>query len=352
MFSRNFTRDHKREKVNHNAISFMSNLPKEEIIQKLVAMGVESFINPDSVRTTANMYDMNFKPYNDNRIVGNVTFHSNSQCCSFTRNSQRWFIFPIHNNYLDNTGFDADDMLKWIKFLNDMNAGFEYRYLGYQEATLGGGISNSFRENNSSEGRSFHWVLVPASGANVHFKKTYLHWIFLRYMINTTHSLQNMHAYTNASIMGEKMRLPYYCIPRIAMMFHEDYNVSRFKSLLYAHLANPFYYYYGFIPSDLITDNASIHKADVSIKAKEFKQLLCEDASTGANSMLSVERVSSENFKKMIGRWPEAPYNHIELFKLFDAGDYKGFIKHIKDSYKALKAKGTAKAKKDVKANK
>jgi hypothetical protein len=332
MFSRKFVNDHKGSRQSHHAVSFTSSLSRKEVIKLLIKMGVAKFITEDNTPKEMDLYNPNFTRYNDNRIAGAPQYHVSSQCCAFTKNSQRWFLFPIHEKDLENTGFDGEDLVKWIMFLNGMKAGFEFHYLGVQEG-------NTYTHKNMYRGwgkdrNSFHWVLVPANPTGVHYKKTYLHWIFLRYLINTTASEAHM-------LDIKAKRLAYYNIPRITMMLHEDFGVPKLKALMYAHLAYPFYYYYGFIASDCFNTDDNPIKADVSVTAEEFKHLLSNDSITGANNMLAISQNASPTVRSYRKRDYAAPYKPSVLWALFEKGDYEGFIKHIKDSYKSIAPKKT-----------
>jgi hypothetical protein len=190
MFSRKIANDHTHALTCHNAVHFNTELPQKQVTELLLKMGVAAFLTPDDPEEYKKF---NGKPYKDSRIQGAPSFRNRAGCCAFTKDPNQWYLFPIHADALANTGLTEEDLVYWIKFLNDMRVGFKYLYLGAQEgnarcqeAWVQRGTSFCFSTNTA------YWVAVPKFAVNTDAKKPYLHWIALRYLINTSASASNM----------------------------------------------------------------------------------------------------------------------------------------------------------------
>ena len=148
-------------------------------------------------------------------------------------------------------------------------------------------------------------------------------------------------------------------------MLHEDFGVPKHRAFLYAHLANPFYSGYGLAFTDYMgvtfknpygTDidyNKSQPAPCVNLTADQFKKLWNNSVSPNMNSLLThlnhgafTGNTKVEGLKNL-----NAPYDCMKLYALFDAGDYKGFIQCIEDSYKPEKKKKDGKTRKKKTAN-
>jgi len=326
MFDRKFYDNYKVNVTYHNALQFMSGLSKKKVIQLLLSKGIESFITPDNV-TINRMSGDRVEEYSDNRIVGNMLVRINSQCCSFSKSPGYYYLYPIHETELNNTGFTGDDLVEWIKWLNDANMGYEYYYLGVQDniTEFDNRLQGTHTIMKGNNDNSFHWVLVPAFGDNASAKIPYLHWISLRWMINTTvrEPKSVVKSYPN--------------IVRAAKMFNEDYGISKIRSLFYANIAAPYYSYYSIFHSDNMYSMPD-NKPDVHINSATFKKLL-NCSATNMNNTMVVSQMYSLVFKNLGVSKLMAPYDVSILHNLFAKGDYEGFISHIRKSYLLIKRK-------------
>jgi hypothetical protein len=346
MFSRKIGNDHKENVLSHNAVFFQTQLPNKKIVKLLCEKGVAGFLHQDVEGDMNDNSNWNKQFYKDGRITGAPSYKNRSSCCSFTKGNGLWYLFPIHKDALANVGLTEEDLVKWISYLNSMRVGFKYLYLGLQDG-------NEYMQNNWVNSRKdycyttnqAYWVAVPKFDDN-NFRLPYIHWIALRYLINTNISSVNFIYDSvknkNVTTLGEKERFSYYNIPRITIMLNEDYGLPKLKAFLYAHLANPFFSYYGLFYSDY--PNITLRKPDVGLNNKEFKDMWHYDRSSSVlNDMLTQSNDTAA--LNVIGRKFSAPYDGFHLFKLVDAGDWKSFIKHIQTSYnkKGKKSKITKK---------
>lgn len=347
MFPKKFINDEKFQLMNHNAVHFRSDLTIKKVVNLILKMGVAAFVTPDNAAA-----GYNESAYNDNRIAGRINMRTRAGCCSFTKDPSQFYLFPIHTAQLTNVGLTDDDLVKWIMWLNGAKMGFKYLYLGKQEGNES--MNNAWVSIKDSWGKvrvqqdcptnEFHWILVPRFAEGTDFKKTYMHWICLRWLINTRASNDNFGNFGEGST-----RWGYHQIPRIAMMLNEDFGLTRLKSILYAHITHPFYYYYSLFYSDYL--NMPERKPDVSVTNAEFKKMMSVQSYDGAmNSVFTSYNNNNGISKKAIGRALHAPYDHMTVMRLFREGNYQDMIKHIEGSYKTanLKLKKNATKKKTV----
>lgn len=328
MFSKSFKVDHKNTRNGHNAIYFETKLSNEEIIKKLNEMGIADFVKPDK---EASGY--NNPTYNDKRIEGVYYTAIFAGCCSFSKRPQSWYLYPISEHALKNTGLDEQDLIEWIHFLNATEAGFEYLYFG--EQALPTAYASRLNEVGGSEYNKCakskqYWVAVPPHLED-NRNLQYLHWIALRYLINTTCS-------TSSYECGNH-RLPYYMIPRATMMFNKEYGIPKLRAFLYAHLTASYYSYYGLAYTDQY--NTEVYKPCVHITRTQFKELIKNATVNGTmNELLTSNNYNNNSAnKKIVGlKNLDAPYNLVTLHNLFAKGDYEGFLDHIKESYKTVES--------------
>lgn len=316
MFPRTFAKCHSRDILHHEAIHFISGLPDSEVIKRILDEGIVKFFTHDVDKPT---FD---NPYKDNRVMGVASYPANYGCCAFTKTLDRWYLFPIHKTDLENVGLCEEDLIKWIKFLNDTKTIFKYKYFGIHPT-----LPEHFNRINSYKKwaveNEFYWVGVPP--ISDWKNQPYLNWICLRYLINT-----------NMGNGGGSYAQPYYMIPRVVMMLHEDFGLSRVKALMYAHISATYYYYYSMCYSDNM--NNALYKPDVNLTSIQFRKLMSVTGiNAEMNSVFSVRNAQSGNVKAI--KDLKAPYDYMECFKLFQNGNYEGFVKHIKNAYKSLKTK-------------
>jgi hypothetical protein len=341
MFARKYTSDAPRQLQGHHAVMFNTEMKQTDVVKLLKKMGVAKFTQPD--KGGLGGYDST-PVYKDDRIVGRPSYQNGAVCCSFTKNSTQWYLFPIHRDQLANTGLTEDDLIYWIKFLNDMKVGFKYLYLGEQEGNKHmSDIWKPGRDNGHMvTSNTYYWVVVPKFAAQASFRKAYLHWVALRYLINTTIS-------SDGSSYGTTR--PYYILPRVAVMLHEDLGLSKLRAFLYAHLSFAYKEYYSLCHSDTMYNTAANRKPDVSVSPTEFRKLWAINGPL--NAMLAcyvTDRADPYNggadavkIKKFA-----ATYNTNVLFDLAAKNDWKGFVQHIEKSYRALRTKKTKDGKKET----
>lgn len=351
MFPRKFVKDHKFDVTNHNAIVFHTEQKKADIIDKIMKMGIASFVTPDNPQAGA--YGNQFK---DSRISGLPQYIASAGCCAFTKNAAQWYLFPIHSKELANVGLVEDDLVEWITFLNSMRVGFEYLYFGQQPAPTTDVVPSNWRNSTRGNDGIYYWVGMPAFGANALPAKPYLHWICLRYMFNTQVSTMNQS-------FDKVRRLNYYHIPRITMFLHQEHKLTKVKAFLYAHLASPFYSGYGLCYSDyMLTDtewasqnrtkeqidtNHSVYDVFVNLRVPEFKALWAIRTYNGAmNTMLTQSNYAgNDTLRKALPKLKDMKSSYVarDLYQLFADGKYEEFIKTIKDSYKSKVKNGKKK---------
>jgi hypothetical protein len=342
MFPTKFTNDGKFLINSHNALCFVSGLPSEEVFALLKKKGISEFVKPD-IDPVKNPYS---EHYTDKRVQGHVTPVLHAGCCSFTKSANQWYLFPIHRNELASVGLDEKDLKAWVRFLLGMKIGLNYKYLGEHElnVTFPGRSPNLWREAQRAPDNKFYWIACPAFPSGTNRNLPYLNWICIRYLFNSN---QGSHLLNE---LKSKERLMYYNIPRIAMFLHKTYGLTRLRAFLYAHVANPFYSGHGLAYTDYMgkSNYVNCQAPCLNIKAPQFKKLLETTAVSGAMNTV----LTKLNFDYLIARneVPEglehlnAPYDANTCYKLFDEGDYVGFIKHIDDSYNIKRRKKNAKA--------
>lgn len=338
MFPRKFKNDQKQELTSHHSITFTTDLSEKKLVASLIEKGVADFISFDNPYVTGTWGAKDFKgkkPYKDNRITGEPSIRTNVGCNSHMKNQNLNTLFPIHKKQLENLGYTEENIIEWINFLNGMRVGLKFYYLGEQAAPKM--VETEWRNKCLVDSNDYYWVFLPSHSEDGHWKRVYLQWVALRYLINTTTS--------SVSMNGLKLKLGYFNIPRITMMLHEDFKISKIKAFLYAQLANPFYSYWGMNYSDSINP---LNHFDVSVKATEMKKLLTEkNVSVSMNMMLCIGNTSPA-VEKILGRKLKATYEISKLFFLFQKGEYANFVKEIKKCYR-LEKKTTTRRKLAVK---
>lgn len=306
MFPRKFSVDHKEQYVSHDFAMFAGEGTEENTVKQIMKEGVADYLSKRSVGV-----------------------HINQSCCSGTKNSGYWYLYPIHISSLSNVGITEQELIQWLNFLNTSKAGFRYYYFGEQPADKDNAHALKGRGYSSN---SYYWVGVPrvnnkGENTNPHF--SYLHWIALRYLISTLTS--STHVITGG--MYENYVAPYYYnIPRIAMMLHEEYKVPRLRAFLFAHAAGPFHGYKALfdMASTWSVENHT-SKPDLGILVSEFKKIWYAYTGTSMNNTFTAINNGNPNILKI--REMRAPYSLPIAGKLFADGKYKQFIKYLKDSY-------------------
>jgi hypothetical protein len=336
-FSRKFANDAISAATYHRSIYFTPSegTTNEQIIKKIQEVGIASFCQPDYWNVDG------YAVFNDNRFpIGQFKIIQNASCCAFTRNAGYFYLFPIHREEL------------WIKKFNDQKVGFEYLYFGEQAAPActNVGEPHQWFSNYPSTHRNniFYWVGVPVFD-QVNILKPYLHWVALRYLWNGLVSGTN-----RTVVLPNAPRLAYYNIPRVTMMLHEDYKMSFLKAFLYAHAAHPWNYGNSMCFSDYMGvsgNNRDI--GDYNFKASgltgpclnitkaRFRALW---EAYGKKYNVKLNEMLTQNAMKYLGGADlkgltslKQAYDGHKVLELFSKGDYAGFIKEIKDSYKIKK---------------
>jgi hypothetical protein len=345
MFPQKFISDHKHECTSHHAIQFRPAKSKEEILSLLRELEVKKFMNPDRGDIANGNVAFDHKA-----IFGCPSYQVRAGCCAFTRAGGFWCLYPIHKTELANVGLVEEDLIEWLKFLNDMKAGFEYYYLGEQECPEYISLKGRTPLYNSSSAfgwrcntNDYYWVAVPSFDSSVSAQVPYLHWVALRYLINT---------FTSPNLVNQLgSRLPYYNIPRITLYFHKNFGLTRLRAFLYAHIMSPFYSGYGLCYSDFMgyvdksrdIDYTAYQPPCVSLRATQFKELWYTSRNSEGmlNLMLCQSNYEkSDTVKKIPGLLHlQAPYNYKEAHKLFREGKYEEAVEHVRKSYQELNRK-------------
>lgn len=372
MFPVDFKPSHKTTIHAHNAIYFSTTLSNAKVRKLLAAKGgIAKFLSIDKEAPSSWSTSGCFS---DGRINGLPYVYNRQQCCSFTKNTQNWYLYPINRGELTNVGLEPDDLVEWIKCLNASKMGFKYSYFGMQPAsdikTSTHGSQISWNNQSGMVKDEFYWVGVepcakwlkePCANGQV----PYLHWIVLRYLINTW--------VTTSSLVPGK-NLPYYMIPRATMLFHKKYGLEFSKAFFYAHLTGVYYSYYSLAYTDYMglklgNNDYSANKAPcVNLTATEFKKLWRNTQGYNMNTLLTDNNMfpTTEAGKKLFpkGLKLNTPYLEIDsplksnktesvrhIMDLFTKGDYEGFIKHIESAHNPTKRKTIRKTNNLVKKN-
>lgn len=348
MFPTKFANDAQYPITTHQSIHFLSAWPKKRVVDFVKKEGIAKFVTADVIPQPES-----YQPpvYHEGRIIGAPAIVSRSGCCSFTKDPKRWYFFPIHRNELSNVGIVEDDLIAWLKFLNDMRVGFKYLYFGRHESIPSTEKlwvlkqSTYANEIERITDNTFYWVAVsPTEGG--HSLIPYLHWICLRYLINS---------YTSNNMINELKagtRLAYYNIPRIAMFLHEHVGVPKLKAFLYAHVAHPFYCGYGLAFTDYMGQPSGYNIQDknyyiqtypapcVNLTATEFRKIWAAGSANSSMNLMLTESNVSHLVNKNTGITALPGYNKPnEGYALFNAGKYKEYVKYVDDFYRQLKPK-------------
>jgi hypothetical protein len=316
MFSRNFKPDHKKECTYHGFVMSPDERAKEVIIEEIMKGGLNTYFAKRSL---------------------NVNM---ANCCSATKNAGYWFFFAIPRARLANVGLDEQDLIRWLNFLNTMKAGFEYYYFGEQQPSVEM-LKNL--ENYEDKSNTYYWVGVPRFGGE-NWKLPYLHWIALRYLTNTEVGVFNREPNRTETTA------PYYLIPRITIMLHEEHKLPKLRAFFYAHATLPFYYYKcmcyaGHVWSIPNLEQAQQHQLDVGVLTTEFRRIW----KTGSANMNCMFTPANNTYKGITDiRTLRAPYNIRIASKLFEEGKYNEFIKYLRGSYRPKKEKKVKNVEKEV----
>jgi len=323
MFPKDFVKSIPGYHVNsHMGVSFSTNKSKIQTLNAIKKMGIGNFLQEDNP-IKYNSFEYNYgknktKLYNDDRIVGSPILHSMTQCCSWTKASDRWFLFPFPESNFKAVGITIDDALHYIKSLNDLNVGFKYLYLGLQE---GGERLKPIRATGE-----FHWFAVPKTankdGNHPPYHIMYLHWIFLRMLVNT-HYNDGFHIQS----------LPYFNFPRIFMYMMEDLKVAPWKAFLYTHATTAWYNYYSMTHAHADINNP-LHKfmvPDLGITKKDFKAVWTS-GTTNMNDAFTAG--SNEFFKtKKLNITLEGKHDVNTCISLWSGKQYHEFVQYMDSVY-------------------
>lgn len=355
MFPTAFKNDAKQILTTHKAITFHTELSEKSILSLLQKNGIEWFITKDLKQKSS--YDPGYK---NNRITGEPQYVPNAGCCSFVKDPNKWYLFPIHENELANVGLKEEDLMAWINFLNRSRAGFKYYYFGEQTISYdfeaGTGNKRSWRTAGDKP-NTYYWVAYPKFGEDINRNVPYFHWICLRYLFNTTQATNSL-----GNNWWEKGDLAYYNIPRIAMYLHEKLGLRRLKALLYAHYASNFYSGYGLGFTDYgglkfksgtgvyshDVDYSQVYTPCVNLTASQFKTIWNTPSSDGTMNYMFTKK----NFDTVKKKVPEL--KHLDglympdFWPIFRKGDYAGFVKAIDNFYKSKGSNRVTKKKKAV----
>jgi hypothetical protein len=286
----------------------------------------------------------------------------NASCCAFTKDTRFFYLFPVHKSELASTGLVEEDLLQWLTKFNSLKVGFNFVYFGEQLAPeCTHAMKNlDWRVNQNPESKkdnTFYWVGVPVFEDKANINKPYLHWVVLRYLWNCKIS---GHGMKSALDEDNVQYLAYYNIPRVTMLLHEEYNLPFLKSFLFAHAAHSWCRSNSMCHSNIMgITTKDGHGKDVdyhalgyqapniTMKRVQFKALWDHNANFTLNNMLTplglVNMIKAgATMKDFEGlRSNEAPYAKkdtlIAIRKLFNEGDYQGFIDAIKKSYRTKK---------------
>lgn len=343
MFPKIFKNDTKVQILSHQSVNFLSTLTKETVIKRLKKEGIAAFTTPDIVTTYGD-------PWKDSRITGNITITTGAGCCSFTKNPERWYLFPISRLELAAVGLVEDDLVRWIKYLNDLKIGFGYLYFGEQPASddtfktwTGKKPSiSSFGVNEDRYSRkenNYFWVCVPRWPIGTNRNVPYLHWIYLRYLINSTRT-------QNHDLAASTEKLEYYNIPRLIFSLIDDYGLEPFRAFMYCIAMSPWYSGYGLAYSDYPDypdDRTENLHPDIGVSAAKFKKtwFTCLPLDGSMNNMLSARnnnhpQLLDKNGKSLVFT---AKHESYKCFELFKARDIKGLIAYLDRLYYPSKTK-------------
>lgn len=334
MFPKVFENISNYNKTAHKALSFATTLSKTKVLNLIKKMGLDKFLTQDHYSTISD-YDYSSIPtkklYKNDRIAGIVQAH-NAQCCSFTKDSSKWFLFPFTEDELKRTGVSLDDALNYIKRLNDLKVGFKYLYLGYSSIGKPAGPI-------SMTGVNAHWFAVPKGANGTKYHYMYLHWIFLRFLVNS---------YSTSGVIPS---LPYYNFPRIFMYLIEDLGVNPWKAFLYTQAASGWAPYYSMCYSDNTT---AINIPDLGISSKQFKAIW-KVGCHNMNCMISTANTTPAYIDgvaiKLQGKHdPLKSTSFIKEAKIKEFVEYMDSIYYPEKKKKVSKAKASIDGKKKVPA--
>lgn len=359
MFSEKFINDSKFTNMTHNALSFGSELKKEEVIERLLGSnGIDNFF-------TKGQKGHNAYNFYGSHINGQPSVANSADCCAFTQNADMWFLFPIHKNELANVNMTEETLIYWLKFLNESEAGFDYLYFGEQKppSHIPRAWSNTIRTKGDDS--AYYWVGIAPMKIN--HKISYMHWIALRYAISTR--ICNPGYIYEGAYSDKIIAYPYFAIPRITDLLHTKFGLSKIKAFLYAHLTSRYYANHGLAYTQymgiILPANAKLGMPNpttltaypapcVNLTGEQFKTLLYQDKHADAiNPMLT-----STNYDFLVKRIEEkkknpsynvvvipkglsnlnAPYaKNVEslnkMYLLFQSGKVQEFIDLINESY-------------------
>ncbi len=335
MFPREIKNDATIRISSHQAIVFATEWSNEKVIAAIKERGIAGFVDPDG-KTTWGM------SYNDQRITAAPTVQLGAGCCSFSKNPTFFYLYPIHRNELAAVGLKEDDLIQYLKMLNDMKVGFNYLYFGEQEAPVEAQkwtqpVSNASTipvDSRRYPNNTFYWIgSAPTQGKNLNSNEynhnpPYIHWIYLRYLINQHPSGNDGDYNTSPEVLW-----CYYNIPRVMMKLVEEYGLTPFRAFLYTHAACTWYSGYGMTYSDHITEGVAKYTADLGISKATFKLLLNNKTYDGSmNNMLSAHNNSSKvcQENKIV---LTAKHNQKMSVKLAREGNWVEFVDYLDKCY-------------------
>lgn len=328
MFPRNFKNDAKMKICNHNAIQFTTTLSKQKVVAAIKSKGIAAFVTPDKVNTFGAVYE-------DKRISTTPTYQRNAGCCSFTKDPSFWYLYPIHKAELANVGLTEQDIINWLKYLNDLRVGFKYLYFGEQEG--GNKANETWRIGTSSNterypNNTYYWIGVQSFPTSTSKNIPYLHWIYLRYLINGT---------TSSNVSSGTYHHAYYNIPRVIMYMVEKLGMKPFKAFMYSLAVGAWYCGYGLAYSDYDISNTV---PDLDITAAQFK-IIWQNCSGYVNHMLTTQQSVPIGVNKKAF---EPKHDPTFCWNLYNKGQIKEIVKYLDKCYYPIKVKAKPKAKANV----
>lgn len=361
MFRNVFKNDATLSISGHQALTFNTGWTKAKVTAQIRKRGIAGFLEKDNKGV-----GYGITPYKDDRVIGTVNVQHMASCCSFTKDPEKWYLFPIHASELAVVGLEEDDLIRWIKTLNGMKVGFKYLYFGAQEGgswtdkwfkgEKHNGISPISKERYSSA--TLFWVAVPKLNSrgkngivtNINPKIPYMHWIYLRYLINYQTSSGN-------SVPINIPKLSYYNIPRVMMTLIDEHKLPAFKAFMYTMVAAPWYSGWGICYSDYggntptednnknAYPNYTMYYPYLGVTAAQFKALMHGPTSNGTmNATLCSQNTS--NVVKELKLDLTALHSPNKCFEYIKQGDLKGFIAYLDSLYHPKKAKAKSNGKK------
>jgi hypothetical protein len=355
MFPKEFKNDAVWSISTHQGIKVFSDWNNLTIIKYIVKHGVAKFLDFDD--------GASFPNYTDKRISGRPQIAHAVSCCAFTQDSNSFYLFPIHKRELEAVRLEGDDLIRYIKTLNDMKVGFKYKYFGEQPVGSIGGQWVKKADGNGTypipiyKGENnFHWIGVPkfvnknedGTVTNGWMAQPYLHWIFLRYLLNVQTgqwaSYKDDRHLVTTNAFGDVINYQtkaYYNIPRLMMYLIDELHMDPFRAMMYTQAAGPWNSGWGMTFSDFGSVKHKSYHPHVGLTKDQFKQLWAARSYQGTMNGTFCGLNTQGNVATANGWNLEAKHNPDESSKLFYAGQIKEFVEYLDGCYglKSLKAK-------------